>query len=85
MAPNREHALCCGGGGGLVALDDNEDFREKTGKAKVGQIRETGAAIVATGCENCHTQLKFLTEKYSLSAKVEFLTSLVAKSLVLES
>jgi len=83
MAPNREHTLCCGGGGGLVALD-NEDFREKTGKAKVEQIRETGAAIVATGCENCHTQLKFLAEKYSLNVKVEFLTSLVAKSLVLE-
>jgi Fe-S oxidoreductase len=84
MSSNREHALCCGGGGGLVALE-NEDFREITGRAKIEQIRETGATILATGCENCHTQLKFLNEKYSLGVKVEFLTNLVARSLVLES
>jgi len=83
MTPNREYNLCCGGGGGLVALE-NESFREETGKAKVNQIRETGATIVATGCENCHTQLKFLSERYKTEVKVEFLTNLVANSLVLE-
>jgi Fe-S oxidoreductase len=83
MTPNREYNLCCGGGGGLVALE-NEPFREETGKAKVNQIRETGATIVATGCENCHTQLKFLGDRYKTEVKVEFLTNLVANSLVLE-
>ena len=83
MTPNREYNLCCGGGGGLVALE-NEEFREKTGKAKVNQIKETGAAIVATGCENCHTQLNFLNDKYHMEVKVEFLTNLVANSLVVE-
>lgn len=83
MTPNREYNLCCGGGGGLVALE-NEEFREKTGKAKVNQIKETRAAIVATGCENCHTQLNFLNEKYKMEVKVEFLTNLVANSLVVE-
>jgi Fe-S oxidoreductase len=83
MTPRREYNLCCGGGGGLVALD-NEEFREETGKAKVNQIKETGAAIVATGCENCHTQLKFLNDKYETGVKVEFLTNMVANSLVLE-
>jgi Fe-S oxidoreductase len=84
MAPNREYSLCCGGGGGLVALE-NEEFREKTGKAKVNQIKETGAAIVSTGCENCHTQLGFLMERYKTGIRVEFLTNLVANSLILES
>jgi len=84
MTPNREYSLCCGGGGGLVALE-NEEFREKTGKAKVNQIKETGAAIVATGCENCHTQLGFLNERYNMGVKVEFLSNMVANSLVLES
>jgi Fe-S oxidoreductase len=83
MSPNREYNLCCGGGGGLVALE-NEPFREETGKAKVNQIKETEAAIVATGCENCHTQLNFLNDKYGMKVKVEFLTNLVANSLVLE-
>jgi [DsrC]-trisulfide reductase subunit K len=84
MTPNREYNLCCGGGGGLVALE-NEEFRKETGKAKVNQIKDTGAAIVATGCENCHTQLRFLNEKYQTGAKVEFLTNMVANALVLES
>jgi Fe-S oxidoreductase len=85
MAPNREDNWCCGGGGGLVALDDETaEFREKTGKTKVNQIRETGAGIVATACENCHTQLKFLSDRYDLGVEVEFLTNLVANSLVLE-
>ncbi len=83
LTPNREYSLCCGGGGGLVALD-NEEFREKTGKAKVSQIKKTGANIVATGCENCHTQLGFLNERYHLGVRVEFLTNMVANSLVLE-
>jgi Fe-S oxidoreductase len=83
MTPNRENSLCCGGGGGLVALE-NEEFREETGKAKVNQIKETGATLVATGCENCHTQLNFLNDKYRMEVKVEFLTNLVANSLVLE-
>jgi Fe-S oxidoreductase len=83
MTPNREYNWCCGGGGGLVALE-NEDFRERTGKIKVDQIKATKASIVSTGCENCHTQLRFLGEKYNLGVKVEFLTNMVANSLVLE-
>jgi Fe-S oxidoreductase len=83
MNPDREYSLCCGGGGGLVALE-NEPFREATGKAKVHQIKETEAALVTTGCENCHTQLNFLKDKYQMQVKVEFLTNLVANSLVLE-
>jgi Fe-S oxidoreductase len=83
MYPNREYNWCCGGGGGLVALE-NEPFREETGKAKVNQIKETGAAIVATGCENCHTQLNFLNDKYKMEVKVDFLTNMVANSLVVE-
>nr|NIQ39408.1 (Fe-S)-binding protein [Pseudomonadota bacterium] len=63
--------------------DETEEFREETGKTKANQIKETGATIVATACENCHTQLKFLGEKYNLGAKIEFLTNLVANSLVL--
>ena len=84
MTPNREYNWCCGGGAGLVALE-NEDFREKTGKIKVEQIKTTGASIVSTGCENCHTQLGFLSERYHSGVKVEFLTNMVANSLILES
>jgi Fe-S oxidoreductase len=85
MTPSKEYNWCCGGGGGLVALDDEtEDFREKTGKTKANQIKEAEATVVTTACENCHTQLKFLNDKYKMEVKVEFLTNLVADALVLQ-
>jgi Fe-S oxidoreductase len=83
MTPNREYNWCCGGGGGLVALaDETEDFREKTGKTKANQIKDTGAAIVATSCENCHTQLSNLNDHYEMGVEVKFLSSMVADALI---
>ena len=47
---------CCGGGGGLVALgEDTLDFRMKSARVKVDQVKATQAKILATACENCHT------------------------------
>jgi len=58
MYPNRGDNWCCGGGGGLSAMDDIIDFRmEISGKKKMEQIRETGATYVATACSNCKRQL----------------------------
>jgi Fe-S oxidoreductase len=82
MTPNREQNWCCGGGGGLVALD-NEPFRIKSGKIKRDQIVETGAKIVATACENCVFQLDTINTAYGLSVEVKYLTELVADNLVL--
>jgi Fe-S oxidoreductase len=82
MNPTREYNWCCGGGGGLVALD-NEDFRIKTGKAKRDQIVETGAKIVVTACENCVMQLKTIKSGYNLDAEIKYLSELVEENLVL--
>lgn len=81
MTPNREENWCCGGGGGLVAMGELE-FRMKSSKVKADQLRATGARVVATACENCHSQLSDLSEHYGLGMKVEFLSHLVAKALV---
>jgi Fe-S oxidoreductase len=82
MSPTRGQNWCCGGGGGLVALD-NEDFRIKTGKAKKDQIVETGAKIVVTACENCVSQLKTIKGGYGLDVEVKYLTELVCENLAL--
>lgn len=74
---------CCGGGGGLVALgEENLDFRMKSSRVKADQIRGTGATVVATACENCHTQLSNLNDHYKLGVKVQFLSSMVADALI---
>jgi Fe-S oxidoreductase len=81
LTPNREENWCCGGGGGLVAMGE-EEFRMKSGRIKAEQLRASGAAIVATACENCHSQLSDLNEHYKLGMRVEFLSHLAARALI---
>ncbi|MGE5653082.1 MAG: (Fe-S)-binding protein [Bacillota bacterium] len=78
--PNREMNWCCGGGGGLVAMGEN-DFRMKSARVKADQLKNTGAKMVCTICENCHSQLTDLNEHYELGMKVESLANLAAHAL----
>lgn len=65
MTPNRAENWCCGGGGGLSAMDDILDFRmEISGKKKLQQIRDTGAGYIATACSNCKRHLGQLMEHH---------------------
>jgi Fe-S oxidoreductase len=67
MTPNRTENYCCGGGGGLVSIDEIRDFRTRSmGKAKADQIRETGAKYVVAPCANCKKQLKEVCEDNDL-------------------
>ncbi len=83
MSPEPRYNWCCGGGGGLVALgDETLDFRMKSSRVKADQIRKTGAGILTTACENCHTQLDNLNTHYGLGVDVRFLSAMVAEALV---
>jgi len=83
MTPDPKYNWCCGGGGGLVALgEDTLDFRMKSARVKVDQYKATGAGILATACENCHTQLSNLNDHYKTGVNVQFLSSMIADALV---
>jgi Fe-S oxidoreductase len=83
MTPDVRYNWCCGGGGGLVALgEDNLNFRMKSSRVKADQVKDTGARILTTACENCHTQLNNLNDHYDMGVEVRFLSSLVADALV---
>lgn len=83
MTDDVKYNWCCGGGGGLVALgDETLDFRMKSSRVKVDQVNETGAKILATACENCHTQLSNLNDHYQMGVEVRFLSSMIADALV---
>jgi Fe-S oxidoreductase len=83
MTDDIRYNWCCGGGGGLVALgDETLDFRMKSSRVKVDQVKETGATILSTACENCHTQLSDLNDHYNMGVDVQFLSSMVASALV---
>ena len=83
MTDDPRYNWCCGGGGGLVALgEDTLDFRMKSSKVKVDQVKKTGASILTTACENCHTQLSNLNDHYKMGVDVQFLSAMVANALV---
>lgn len=81
MTPHGLENYCCGGGGGLVALDEYNDKRMKAGKPKADQIRATGAKTVAAACENCRLQLGDLNNYYDLNVRVTPLADLIVKAM----
>lgn len=81
MTPNKAEAICCGGGGGLVALAEYAERRIAAGKPKAEQIKKTGARVVVAACENCRLQIGDLNEHYNLNIRVTALTDLVVRAM----
>ena len=85
MYPNKGENWCCGGGGGLSAMDTIKDFRmEVSGKKKVEQVLATGAKYVASPCSNCKRQFLQLMEHHKLDIGTGGLHDLVNRSIILE-
>jgi Fe-S oxidoreductase len=83
MTPNREKQWCCGGGGGIVAMEEFNDVRLKSGGKKVEQIRATGASVLACPCENCRLQINELNEVHDLGLRIVPVMELVVEAMPL--
>jgi Fe-S oxidoreductase len=84
MTPHGRENYCCGGGGGLVSLDEIRDFRmQVSGKTKAEQIRASGAQIVATPCANCKKQLRELMDYYKLPVQIVGVHDLILRAIKL--
>lgn len=82
MTPAGADNFCCGGGGGLVSIDEMHEFRMSVGgRVKAEQMRRTGASICVAPCANCKKQLKELVEYYELPCKVVGLHDLILKAI----
>jgi Fe-S oxidoreductase len=81
MTPIKAEALCCGGGGGLVALAEYAERRIAAGKPKADQIKNTGARVVVAACENCRLQIGDLNDHYDLKVRITALTDLVIRAM----
>lgn len=84
MLPCGTQNYCCGGGGGLVSLDETYEFRmQVSGKTKAEQIQATGAEIVVTPCANCKKQLRELMDYYMLPVQIVGVHDLVLRAIKL--
>ena len=82
MEPHGRENYCCGGGGGLVSIDELHDYRmDVAGRLKAEQIRATGAEVVIAPCANCKKQLKELVAHYELPCRVLGLHDLVLQAI----
>jgi Fe-S oxidoreductase len=82
MTPHGRANYCCGGGGGLVSMDETHEWRMKVaGRVKAEQIRATGAEMVVAPCANCKKQLKELVDYYELPCRVVGLHDLVLRAI----
>ncbi len=84
MVPNRGENWCCGGGGGLSAMDEIIEFRmEVSGKKKVEQIKDTGAEYVAAACSNCKRQLTQLIEHHKLGIDLGGVHDMLSRAIII--
>lgn len=82
MTPSGAQNYCCGGGGGLVSLDEIQPFRMQiAGKTKAEQIAATGAQIVATPCANCKKQLRELMDFYQMPVEIVGVHDLILRAI----
>jgi len=82
MTPNREASICCGGGGGVIAIKEADDLRYETFKLKLEQIEAVGADTVVMTCSNCRLQFLDSFKHYESKIKVMGLSEMVAEALV---
>jgi Fe-S oxidoreductase/predicted flap endonuclease-1-like 5' DNA nuclease len=73
---------CCGGGGGVSAIESAADLRTTVFNRKKAQLDELNIDAVVTACSNCRTVLEDGLDANDMDLPVIGLTEMIAKYLV---
>ncbi|KLU64207.1 MULTISPECIES: (Fe-S)-binding protein [Desulfosporosinus] len=82
MNPEGKYNICCGAGGGALAVAATKQMRMIKAKPKVDQLVATGAKIGCIPCHNCIDQFNDMNKFYKLGMKMEHLSALVENALI---
>ena len=84
MTPTGNRNWCCGGGGGVQAIQRAADLRHKVFKIKMDQVERTGAKTMVSSCSNCRLTMDESRQYWKWDRGLESLVELVADHLVEE-
>jgi Fe-S oxidoreductase len=73
---------CCGGGGGVTAIEEAEALRLEAFKRKKQQIEAVQPDRLVTSCAVCRSTLEEGLEHYNMAIPVVGLTEMIASHLV---
>lgn len=76
---------CCGGGGGVSAIERAEALRLKVFRRKKAQLDELDVAMLVTACANCRIVIEEGMDEYHMDLPVVGLTELLATHLAEEA
>ncbi len=79
LAHRRENSLCCGGGGNLQSVDP-EAAAAIVGR-RIEEIRETGATMVVSSCQQCEQMLSAGINDRDLKVRVMDISQLVLEAM----
>jgi heterodisulfide reductase subunit D len=79
MSLNRKFSVCCGGGGNLEMV--NPELSGKVAQMKLEQVKETGADMVVTSCQQCVRTIATRARKQREDVVVKDLTELIVEAM----
>jgi Fe-S oxidoreductase len=77
LKDHRQYAMCCGAGGGLLAVRLSQEVAKK----RVKQVMETGADILVTSCPSCMKALGFGIREFDGEVAVRDVRRLVYQAM----
>jgi Fe-S oxidoreductase len=82
MTPTGDENWCCGGGGGVQAMERAADLRHKVFQIKMRQVEDTGANMMISSCANCRLTMDGSIEYWKWDRELESLAELLVEHLV---
>jgi len=82
MSPTGNANWCCGGGGGVAAIERATPLRHKVFEIKMKQVEDVDADMMISACSNCRQTLDGGKEHYKWDREIGSLIEIVADHLV---
>lgn len=76
---HHQHSLCCGGGGNLQSVDP--ETAAKITALRVEEIKESGATIIVSACQQCEQMLITAVQKAKLPVRVMDISQLILEAM----